>query len=266
MSLCDSIDTLAMAYLDDELAAEERHELEAHLTECTECRVHLDTSRADHDMLRTALQAPRASDSMKMRLRLSLDAADRDEARATRKRWSQYVLPGSAIMAAAAAILVFVGVGTQPPGQHVGTLAKAAVHQQSRSMPLEVQGASTGQWLRKHFEPTMEPPEVRGSQLLGARLGSALGHDAALLSYQVSIENQSYVLNMLKIHDVTNDEMSDGQEVQVGDRTMHVLLSDGHTAVTYLDANHMGYMFSAEGLPVDQLVTLVSKTSLVGPQ
>jgi len=35
MSLCESIDTLAMAYLDDELAAEERHELEAHLTECT---------------------------------------------------------------------------------------------------------------------------------------------------------------------------------------------------------------------------------------
>ena len=45
MSLCESIDTLAMAYLDDELASEERRELETHLHDCNACRaeVHVST-------------------------------------------------------------------------------------------------------------------------------------------------------------------------------------------------------------------------------
>ena len=55
MSLCDSIDTLSMAYLDDELAAEERRELELHLTECTSCRAHLDGERAEQATLHRAL-------------------------------------------------------------------------------------------------------------------------------------------------------------------------------------------------------------------
>ena len=55
MSLCDSIDTLSMAYLDDELAVEERHELETHLTECAICRTHVDGERADHELLQRVL-------------------------------------------------------------------------------------------------------------------------------------------------------------------------------------------------------------------
>ena len=60
MSLCQSIDTLAMAYLDDELAAEERRELELHLVDCGECKHHLDTERAELVMLRGALAPPPA--------------------------------------------------------------------------------------------------------------------------------------------------------------------------------------------------------------
>ena len=45
-NLCHSIDTLSMAYLDDELAAEERRELELHLGECASCRGHLDGERS----------------------------------------------------------------------------------------------------------------------------------------------------------------------------------------------------------------------------
>ncbi len=269
MSLCDSIDTLSMAYLDDELATEERHELEAHITECTECRAHVDAGRADHAFLRDALQAPRASDSMKMRLTRSLDEADREEVRAQRKRWSQYLLPGSAIMAAAAAILVFVGVGNKAPVDHVGSVAKAAVHQQMRSLPYEVQGPATASWLHENFA-SAEIPEMEkaGSHLIGGRLlpQGINGHDGVLLAYQVTIKNQPFVLKEVVVNDLNSDEMSDGQEVHIGERTMHVLSSDGHAEVTYVDANHIGYMFTAEGLPVDELLALVSKTSLVGPQ
>src|SRR6185436_19937339 len=99
MSLCNSIDTLAMAFLDDELAAEERRELELHLLDCASCRQHVDGERADISLVRKA------------RIARALDGEDAEAARRERRRWSQWLLPGTAIAAAAAAILLFVGVG-----------------------------------------------------------------------------------------------------------------------------------------------------------
>ena len=63
MTLCESIDTLAMAFLDGELATEEKHELETHLTECPSCRSEVDAARADQNPLPVSFQAPRPSGS-----------------------------------------------------------------------------------------------------------------------------------------------------------------------------------------------------------
>ncbi len=63
MSLCTSIDTLAMAYLDDELAGEERRELELHLHDCATCRKHVDSESEELGVLRGKLAAPPAPDS-----------------------------------------------------------------------------------------------------------------------------------------------------------------------------------------------------------
>src|SRR5512143_2901233 len=115
MSLCKSIDTLSMAYLDDELAAEERHELEAHLTECATCRGQLEQERADLSMVRRALAAPPTPDLLRVRVVRALDDEDRVEQKAQRHRWYQYLLPGSAMVAAAAAIALFVGVQSDTP-------------------------------------------------------------------------------------------------------------------------------------------------------
>ena len=62
MSLCPNIETLAMAYLDDELVAEERRELELHILDCGSCRAHVDHERAEIASLRQALVAPPAPD------------------------------------------------------------------------------------------------------------------------------------------------------------------------------------------------------------
>jgi hypothetical protein len=179
------------------------------------------------------------------------------------------VLPGSAIMAAAAALLVFVGVGSKPQVHAVGSVAKDAVRQQTRPLPLEVEGPNTGPWLRQHFA-SMDVPKVDqpGSQLIGARLlpQGINHHDAALLSYQVSLKNHPFVLSVLVVQDVKPDEMEDGDEVQVGDRTMHVVESEGRNMVTYVDADRLGYMFLAPDVAVNDLVQLVGRTSLVGPQ
>src|SRR5262245_65796919 len=92
MSLCNSIDTLAMAFLDDELAAEERRELELHLLDCASCRQHVDGERADISLVRKALVAPPASAMLKARIARALDDEDAQAARRERRRWSQWVL------------------------------------------------------------------------------------------------------------------------------------------------------------------------------
>src|SRR5262249_30866135 len=108
MSLCQSIDTLSMAFLDDELAPEERRELELHLLDCASCREHVDLERADIQLIRAKLAAPPAPDLMKMRIAQALDAEDRATVTTERRKLSRFVLPGASVLAAAAALFVFV--------------------------------------------------------------------------------------------------------------------------------------------------------------
>ena len=275
MSLCESIDTLAMAYLDGELASEERHELDLHLTECTACRAEIDGARADQALIQTSLVAPRMSDTMRMRLVKALDGADKataiETAKTQRRKLSQFVLPGTAILAAAAAIAVFVGVNVRSrpgPGPSAGSIARAGVRQQTRALPLEVEGPRTGNWVRQFA--AVNPPQVAqtGSQLLGARMlpNGVNGHDGTLLSYDIVVNGQHVVMSVLVIQDVRPDELSEGEELDVNGRTMRVITSDGHTAVTTLDADHRGYMFMSDELPLKDLIALVGRTSLVGPK
>jgi anti-sigma factor RsiW len=271
MSLCESIDTLAMAYLDDELAAEERRELETHLTECTTCRSEVDTARGDQNLIQTSLVAPRPTDTMRMRLARSLDQADREAARAERRRLSSWLLPGGAIAAAAAAIAMFVGTGlehTSAPVASRASITQVAVKQQTSPLPFEVEGPNTGPWLRQHFASLAEPPNVAqaGSRLVGARLMQVDGHDGAMLAYDITFEGHPARLKLLVVEDLRDGEMSDGDEVQTKGRWVRVSESEGHAIVTYIDAQHNGYMFMADALPPDALIELVGRTSLVGPQ
>jgi anti-sigma factor RsiW len=269
-----------MAYLDDELAAEERHELEAHLTECTQCRGHVVQERADRSIVRKALAVGPAPDLLRARIGKALDAEDRAEQKAQRRRWYQYVLPGSALVAAAAAIALFVGVQAESKQQlATSTTRRNAVNAKvsdsvanvtKRSLPLEVQGASTGPWLRQNFAPQIEPPRFvdNGSDILGARLlpGGIDGHDAAMVTYRVPYQGKQLDLSVLFVADV-DDDWIDGQAVKVNNRVVHVLTAeDGRQFVSYVDANHIGYMFHAPGISTDELVKLVGRTALVGDQ
>lgn len=277
MTLCESIDTLAMAYLDDELAAEERHELEAHLTECGGCRAHVDAARADHALIRRALVAPPASELFRARLSRALDDIDVDTSRAQRRRWTRFVLPGSAMAAAAAALVVFLGVQTEKEPSQIaaadriaGRLTYQATKHGSRSLPLEVQGASTGPWLRQHFA-SVEPPQFvePGTKLLGARLlpGAINGYDAARLVYQIDRNGGPFELRVLVVRDIDAELLRHGTPMRVNDRTVYVTqTSDGQSVVSYVDRNRMGYLFMAPQISVNELVWLVSRTDLVGPQ
>ncbi|KAB2892513.1 MAG: zf-HC2 domain-containing protein, partial [Kofleriaceae bacterium] len=56
--LCDSIETLAMALHDGELAGDELRDVELHLTECAPCREHCEREGAAISGLRRKLAPP----------------------------------------------------------------------------------------------------------------------------------------------------------------------------------------------------------------
>ena len=268
MSLCQSIDTLAMAYLDDELVAEERRELELHILECTPCRAHVDSERADLGLVRKALIAPPAPDMLKARISRALDIEDKEQARSLRRRLSQWILPGSATVAAAAAIMMFVfGLKTPVPANNAATnVAQDVVRQQARAMPMEVQGPSTGPWLKAHFDDQIEPPRFTqpNIQLVGARLTSVAGHEAALLRYVVSMGGNQFTLTAVLIAGLKHGSLEGGQAIKVGERTLNVHDANGVPAVTYVDDNNMGYTFAAERLSPQELLELVVSSDLIG--
>jgi anti-sigma factor RsiW len=265
MTLCQSIETLSMAFLDDELVAEERRELELHLLDCAGCRQRVETERAELELIRKALVAPPASALLKARIARALDAEDVAQVRSERRRWSRWLLPGSAIAAAAAALLVVVtGVGTPASRE---SSAVATVVKKQQSLPLEVQGASTGPWLRDHFAP-VEPPRFTepGIALLGARLlpNGIANHDAALLQYLVTLGPNQLTLTAVVLKDLRGDELTDGQAYRVGGLVLRVHDANGMPAVTYIDPDdHVGYVFASERMTADELFRLVVSTDLI---
>lgn len=267
MSLCQSIDTLSMAFLDDELAGQERRELELHLLECASCREHVDAERADLELVRKALVAPPAPALLKARITRALDAEDAEAARRARRQWSQWLLPGSAIAAAAAAMLVFFGAGSPSAHDRPQPALVDIARQQKTQPPLEVQGASTGVWLRDHFAP-VEPPQFTdpGIELLGARLlpNGIAGHDAALLQYRVAIGANRVTLTSIVLKDFRADLFGGGQAYQIGDLVIRLHNADGMPAVTYVDPrDNVGYVFASQRLTAGELLQLVGSTDLI---
>ena len=132
-------------------------------------------------------------------------------------------------------------------------------------MPLEVKGPETGPWLRTHFAP-VEPPQFTepGIELVGARLTSVGGHDAALVKYLVTIGQNQFTLNAVVMVGLRGDELSGGTAIKVGDRELHVHDADGIPAVTYVDEHNTGYTFAAERLTAQELLELVVSSDLIG--
>ncbi|MBA3458443.1 MAG: zf-HC2 domain-containing protein [Deltaproteobacteria bacterium] len=259
-----------MAYLDGELAPEEKRELELHVVDCGDCKKHLEAERADQAMLRAALAPPPAPDMVKARIARALDQEDARIAgankQAARTRLGKWLLPGTALAAAAAALALFIGAGVTDKAKNneSTTVAKEVVRQQIRSLPLEVQGASTGRWLRQNFA-AVEPPQFTdpGIELIGARATAVAGHDAALLRYLVNVGVNRVSLTAVLIADMRGDELSNGQPVKIGNLTFRIHDADGQPAISFIDQNHVGYVFTSERMSMQELIELVTTSDLI---
>lgn len=274
MSLCQSIDTLAMAFLDDELVAEERRELELHLLDCGGCRQHVDAERSELSGIRRALVAPPAPARLKLAVAAALDGEDRAATRSTRQRVvagvGRWMLPGAGMMAAAAAILAFVFV--RPPEPVDRGVVREAVRQQARPLALDVQGAATGPWVRQHFAPIEPPQFVEPSaaiELLGGRMIAIANRDAVLLRYGVGVGRNQIGLNAVIVDRVAPGELEGGTRITVGDRTLFLDDASGRPVLIYIDSSRpnnarLAYIFTSEQLRAQELLELVVSSDLIG--
>jgi len=134
-SLCSSIDTLAMAYLDDELADEELRDFEMHLIDCAACRGRVDGERDALADLRRRLAPPPTPDVVRARLAATLDDEDARTARESRRGW---ILPGAATFAAIAALALFAWsrLPTDPPDSVAADVVRTQMQSPRVALPV----------------------------------------------------------------------------------------------------------------------------------
>ena len=260
---CDSIDTLAMTYLDGELADEELRDFELHLLGCASCRQHLDAEQADISELRRRLAPPPAPDLLRARVARAHDEEDRAAGRtAWRQRVRSWALPGAASLAAAAALVVFVAL--RPPTTVGDPVARTAVRQHMRNAPLEVTGAATTPWIRQHYNPAVEPPRFASSRVrvAGARLADVADREALQIFYEVTSDSGERFAMQNMVFDARGIELP-GERMVVGGREIFVSLYNGYHVVSFRDVDGLAYVFTSGDLSRDQLVELVVNSNLV---
>lgn len=268
--LCDTIDTLAMVYLDDELDAAERRELELHLHECVACRDHIAAERTSRVKLRAMLAPPPTPELLRARINQQLDREDRATTVAGRgKLLRKMLLPGAALAAAAAA-LVFVAVGPSHEIEAGGEVARAAVDVQAKTRPLEVQGASTGPWLQQHFEADVALPEFNDTdavRMVGARLVDVSGYEAAQVFYEVVAGSSRLELTALVIKGVRPGAMRGSRQVLVDGHQLWLTDMGSPTertaVVSYEDRHQNGYVFLSKSFSTKALLDIVLDSDLI---
>lgn len=188
----EHFEDLLSAYVDGELDAGDVAALESHVTTCASCTARLADYRSIGDSLRR--QAPREAAPAALRARVEAAmsgaqaAAVSPWARRRRRMWS----PG--IMAAAAAVVLAVGVGVSGWGRTDDSLSKEVLDSHVRSLAgdqahlFDVQ--STDQhtvkpWFsgKLDFAPHVVDFTPEGFPLLGGRVDFLQGRRVAALVY-----------------------------------------------------------------------------------
>jgi hypothetical protein len=250
--LCQSIDTLAMTYLDDELADEELRDFELHLIGCAACRGRLDTERDSIAELRRRLAPPPTPDIVRARLIAALDTEDATVAASERRaRATSWLLPGAASAVAVAALLVFV-------------FARPSNDQKNHDPVSSVVGTPMqGLQVGDGTTPTSVGRGVGHVDIFRAAsweeqsdAGRTLTHQLYRITLPSGIEIPAQVV----ILDARGLDFDTGDRVLANGYELHVApLRNGQYAVTYRAPDGVGYVFMAPELSPDDLIGIVSE-------
>jgi anti-sigma factor RsiW len=263
-TLCGDIDNLAMVFVDDELAEEERRELELHLLQCAECRARVEQEHSGRQRLRQALAAPAMPEALHARILGALD--QEDSARFRRQRWQWmdgWALPGGAMLAAAAAIIVFF-TAAPPDGEKRPALA--TVREPAAPLQVVSSSASARAATTASAVPDVEVPRIAGpgARVMETRLGTFASRPAAQVRYEIDGEGGiRHELQAVVMRDAPRAELQRGTPVAIGERQVFVSKENGITKLSYVDERNIGYVFTSRGLGADAMVQMVIRSRIL---
>ena len=273
MSLCQSIDTLAMAYLDDELAAEERRELELHLLDVRDVQA----PRRERTRRARAWCARRSSPPP------APDAAEgADRARARRRGPRERRAPSAAplvaagscparrSLAAAAAIARVRRVGRPPAERRVERRARRAGGR-ARSRRARCRSRSRarapGRGCAQHFAPGRAAAVHRAGHPAARRAAHGGGRATTPRCCGTSSRSGSNRFTLTAVRHRRPPRRRAAGGARRSRSATACSTSTTRTAcpaVTYVDENRIGYMFASERLSPQELLELVVSSDLIG--
>jgi anti-sigma factor RsiW len=178
------------AYLDGALAAEERWEIAAHLSDCVECREQLSKLAALREIVHSHLSQVEIPGNLDDCLRAALAAEARLPAPAKVAAWAQPVIVRLAAVLAlmVAGIWLLTRAFAPVPGAPASlrtevTLAHALFAQDTSKLDVVGDAPTVASWFRAKAGFNVSIPQFDGFTLAGARLIVIDGQAAAQLVY-----------------------------------------------------------------------------------
>jgi hypothetical protein len=250
-SLCASIDTLAMTYLDDELADEELRDFEMHMIDCAACRQRVDAERDALADLRSKLAPPATPDVVRARLIDSLDAEDGRAAREDRKsRVASWFLPGAASFAAIAALALFAWsrVPEKVPDSVASDVARTQMQSPRVALPV-IAG---------------EAPAIDRADIVATWRGSFRDRDVIHQLYGVRELGTEHTIQA-SVFDARGLDIQLGERVVAGGLAMWVVHVRDLDRWLVLHRTHdgVGIGFSSPDLAPEQLINEIVQYGLV---
>lgn len=261
-SPCTDISKLIPTYLDGELAETELLAFEHHLAECDGCETEVGEERAFLDRVRQALAAPAAPETLRARLAKQLDSAEAELARSARRARRAWLLPGTASLAAAAALLVFVLDLAQPQNDNeVSAEPPASVSPEAIAVATASR-ARIDRSAQEFLRIPVRAPRFSGAEvsLQGWQPMRKRGHLSALFVYEVVVNGHPFRLEVQTL-DARNLDLRSAERRVVEGTEVWVTRTPGVSAVTYRDANGVAYNFTSH-MDTDDLVRLVVRSDL----
>ena len=222
--LCDGAEVSASAYIDEELAPEDRVEFEGHLAACTRCARLVNERGALKAKIKSGYAPAALSPELSARI---MAALDREAPHAARPRFGRLltVLPA----AVAVAILAFAIAGTH----HHVPVAAEALRRHQLDLPIEVSGGDdlVGHWFDRKLDFAARPPHLSHAALVGARLANIQDHLAADFVYEVDGKKVSVFVFDPRDLDFAapHRRKGGGREVLLdGDHGYHVAMFQDH--------------------------------------
>jgi len=234
---CSELERSIDAYLDGEFDAQERTEVDLHLSACPRCRALADERGRVREglraKLREAMSPPAAAGRAPPELRTRIE-----EALAHRRRplWRRALspIPLSTVAACAAgALVVLVTHGGD------AALVEEAVRSHHRALPLEVMAANVGgeapilAWFADKLDFNPSPPRFKadGVRLLGARLSHLREWPAAYIRYELPRGQAGLFI----VDDPKGRFDASGREVRVGHKVIRLVAARGYNVAVWRD-------------------------------